>query len=115
MEIFSNKIMPELESMITEMVHYSINRAAEPFLLSPIGPLVRIILYNIHATVKEGLEAAFNSPEGLERLNKILQTSLEEILKNTTSKENQEMLIKDIVNFLDILKKDIENNYVKET
>lgn len=115
MEIFSNKIMPELEPMITEMVHYSINRAAEPFLLSPIGPLVRIILYNIHATVKEGLEAAFNSPEGLERLNKILQTSVEEILKNTTSKENQEMLIKDIVNFLDILKKDIENNYVKET
>jgi len=114
MEIFSNKIMPELEPMITEMVHYSINRAAEPFLLSPIGPLVRIILYNIHATVKEGLEAAFNSPEGLERLNKILQTSVEEILKNTTSKENQEILIKDIVNFLDILQKDIENNYVKE-
>ncbi|GIX40818.1 MAG: hypothetical protein KatS3mg129_0551 [Leptospiraceae bacterium] len=115
MDIFSNKIMPELEPMITEMVHYSINRAAEPFLLSPIGPLVRIILYNIHATVREGLEAAFNSPEGLERLNKILHSSVEKILENMTASENQEMLIKDITNFLEILKEDIANNYIKES
>ncbi len=112
-EIFANKIMPELEPMITDLVHYSINRAAEPYLLSPIGPIVRILLYNIHATVKEGLEAAFNSPEGIEKLNKTLQKSIEEILRNIISIENQEVLINDITKFLDTLKEDIKNNYVK--
>jgi len=114
MELFCNKVMPELEPMITEMVHFSINRAAEPFLLSPIGPLVRIILYNIHATVKEGLEAAFNSPEGLERLNKILASSVEQILQNVTKSENQEVILKDLIKFLEILQEDIKNNYVKD-
>ncbi|MCS7204979.1 MAG: hypothetical protein NZ853_04730 [Leptospiraceae bacterium] len=113
MEIFSFKVMPRLEPLITEMVHFSINRAAEPYLLSPIGPVVRLLLLNIHTTVREGLEASFNSPEGLERLNKILQTSLEETFNHFEKQENQDLLIEDIVKFLEILKIDLENNFVK--
>lgn len=111
LDIFSTKIMPELEPMITEMVQYSINRAAEPYLLSPIGPIVRIILYNIHTTVREGLESAFSSPEGLERLNKILQKSIGEIMNNLSNLEVQELTKKDLIKFLEVLKVDIENNF----
>lgn len=114
MEIFSNDVMPKLEPMITDLVIYSINRAAEPYLLSPIGPIVRIILYNVHTTVKEGLEASFNSPEGIERLTKILQSSIDNIIENLSSSENQGKIIEDLIKFLDILQEDIKNNYVNE-
>ncbi|MFN3604692.1 MAG: hypothetical protein ACK4UJ_08290 [Leptonema sp. (in: bacteria)] len=111
MEIFSNQIMPEIEPLITEMVQYSINRAAEPFLLSPIGPIVRILLYNIHATVRDGLEAAFSGPEGLERLRNILQKSTKEMLKHLSNPEVQDLTKKDLIQFLEILKIDIANNF----
>lgn len=111
MEIFSKKVMPDLEPMITEMVQYSINRAAEPYLLSPIGPIVRLILYNIHATVRDGLEASLSGPEGLERLNKILQKSVNGILKELSNFETQEMTKKDMIEFLKVLKIDLQNNF----
>ncbi len=115
MEIFSKKVMPDLEPMISEMVQYSINRAAEPYLLSPIGPLVRLFLYNIHATVREGLEASLSGPEGLERLNKILQKSIQSILKELSNPDTQEITKKDMIEFLKVLKIDLQNNFEVQT
>lgn len=113
LEIFSFKVMPQIAPYIGDLVHYSINRAAEPFLLSPVGPIARIIVYNIHETVREGLEASFLSPEGLEKLNTILKTSIDEIMNHFEKPENQTLLIQDIIAFLEVLKKDLENNFVK--
>ena len=109
MEQFSKTVMPEIEPQITEMVQYSINRAMEPYLLSPFGPVVRLILLNVQATVREGLEAAFSGPEGTERLNQILQKSTHELLMALTDMASQEALISDLTLFLDRFKQDMEN------
>ena len=78
----AKKVMPELQPRISEMVSYSINRAMEPYLLSPIGPIVRLILMSVHATVNDGLEAALSGPEGTERLSRILQESVANIMED---------------------------------
>lgn len=100
--------MPEIEPQITEMVQYSINRAMEPYLLSPLGPVLRLILLNVHATVREGLEAAFSGPEGTERLSRILQKATHELLQHLTDADSQESLLRDITAFLEQFKKDLE-------
>lgn len=101
MDQFSRRIMPEIEPQITEMVQYSINRAMEPYLLSPFGPVVRLALLNVHATVREGLEAAFSGPEGTERLSRILQKSTHELLMDLTDINASEALIRDLTDMLD--------------
>ncbi len=108
MDQFSRRIMPEIEPQITEMVQYSINRAMEPYLLSPLGPVLRLILLNVHATVREGLEAAFSGPEGTERLSRILQKATHELLQHLTDADSQESLLRDITAFLEQFKKDLE-------
>lgn len=108
MDQFSRRVMPEIEPQITEMVQYSINRAMEPYLLSPLGPVIRLVLLNVHATIREGLEAAFSGPEGTERLSRILQKATHELLMSLTDAQSQESLIRDITVFLDRFKKDLE-------
>lgn len=100
MDEVSKKVMPHVEPDISEMVQYSINRAMEPFLLSPVGPVVRLILMNVHGTVKEGLEAAISGPDGTERLARILKKSVHLILTELTDAESQAQLNKDLAKLL---------------
>jgi hypothetical protein len=112
---FSRRVMPEIEPQITEMVQYSVNRAMEPYLLSPLGPVIRLILLNVQATIREGLEAALSGPEGTERLSRILKKATHELLMNLTDSQSQEDLIRDITNFLDRFKKDLEEQMRAES
>ncbi len=109
--VFSYKVMPEIEPLITESVQYSINRAMEPYLLSPVGPIIRIILLNVHASVKEGLEAIFSGPEGLERISRIVSKSISDLIDQIQYPDNQKMVIENVIQFLEVLKKDIQNNF----
>ena len=92
------------------MVSYSINRAMEPYLLSPIGPIVRLILMSVHATVNDGLEAALSGPEGTERLSRILQESVANIMEDMGDPETQEALIADVIRVLDRVQEDVRES-----
>lgn len=115
MEAFSRQVMPEIEPGISELVQYAINRAMEPYLLSPLGPIVRLILMNVHATVREGLEASLSGPEGTERLARILQKAVSEFLLEITDERNRETLMKDLSQFLVGLQRDIEEEMGRST
>ncbi|MEQ8351586.1 MAG: hypothetical protein RH862_08890 [Leptospiraceae bacterium] len=106
----AKKVMPELQPKISEMVSYSINRAMEPYLLSPIGPVVRLILMSVHATVNDGLEAALSGPEGTERLSRILQESVSNIMEDMADPATQEALIADVVRVLDRVQEDVRES-----
>ena len=110
MQSVASKVMPEIEPQISEMVSYSINRAMEPYLLSPIGPIVRLILMSVHATVKDGLEAALSGPEGTERLGRILKASVSEILEDMGDPATQEALIEDVIRVLDRVQEDVRES-----
>ncbi|MCB1306115.1 MAG: hypothetical protein KDK37_17630, partial [Leptospiraceae bacterium] len=86
------------------------NRAMEPYLLSPIGPIVRLILMSVHATVKDGLEAALSGPEGTERLGRILKASVSEILEDMGDPATQEALIEDVIRVLDRVQEDVRES-----
>ncbi|MBI41741.1 MAG: hypothetical protein CMF59_19270 [Leptospiraceae bacterium] len=106
----AKKVMPELQPKISEMVSYSINRAMEPYLLSPIGPIVRLILMSVHATVNDGLEAALSGPEGTERLSHILQDSVSNIMEDMGDPASQEALIADVIRVLDRVQEDVRES-----
>ena len=106
----AKKVMPEVQPQISEMVSYSINRAMEPYLLSPIGPIVRLILMSVHATVNDGLEAALSGPEGTERLSRILQNSVSNILEDMADPSSQEALIDDVIRVLDRVQEDVRES-----
>ena len=106
----AKKVMPELQPRISEMVSYSINRAMEPYLLSPIGPIVRLILMSVHAKVNDGLEAALSGPEGTERLSRILQESVANIMEDMGDPETQEALIADVIRVLDRVQEDVRES-----
>lgn len=106
----AKKVMPELQPQISEMVAYSINRAMEPYLLSPIGPVVRLILMSVHATVNDGLEAALSGPEGTERLSRILQNSVAHIMEDMADPATQDALIQDVIRVLDRVQEDVRES-----
>ncbi|HBS03950.1 MAG TPA: hypothetical protein DEA96_03220 [Leptospiraceae bacterium] len=106
----AKKVIPEIQPQISEMVSYSINRAMEPYLLSPIGPIVRLILMSVHATVNDGLEAALSGPEGTERLSRILQNSVSNIMEDMGDPESQEALIEDVIRVLDRVQEDVRES-----
>lgn len=108
MDAFSRRIMPEIQPAIAEMIQYSINRSMEPYLLSPIGPIVRLILIQVHSTVREALEAGLSGPEGTKRLAEILRKSVHGILSDITDPTTQEHLITDLTAFLAGLQSDLE-------
>lgn len=108
MDAFSRRVMPEIQPAIAELVQYSINRSMEPYLLSPIGPVVRLILIQVHSTVREALEAGLSGPDGTRRLAEILRKAVHGIISDVTDATTQDQLITDLTSFLAGLQSDLE-------
>ena len=104
MEIVAQRVMPELQGEIADLAQHSINKALEPWLLSPIGLIVRIALITVHKGVREGIEAALAGEEGRNQLTALLKKSTTVILEEIAEPENLSDLQMRIVEVLESTK-----------
>lgn len=87
-DVIAAKVVPQLTRDITELVIYSLNRALEPYLFSPVGFFVRFGMVSVNASVREGLKAALTDQEGVERMKTILRKSADQAVAELAAKEN---------------------------
>jgi len=111
--IMACDVVPELEPEISEMVQFSINKALEPWLLSPIGPALRLGLLGVHKSVRDGLRAALASKGGVERLTAILKKSSTVLLEGAAEPANLSELQGHMVRVLEGLKRQVASSIKK--
>lgn len=75
------RVLRRIEPELVDYLRFAIDKAAEPWLVSPLGRIFRFLLLNFHIGIKDALEAAFLSPEGQERFLLLLGTLKGELLQ----------------------------------
>lgn len=106
--LISSSVVPEIQPQITELVQYSLRRAMDRWVASPIGPGVRLILANVNQHVARGLESALAEKEGLDRMSNITRTFIHTLLREMSREENVRVLEKQIAQLLEGVKSQVQ-------
>lgn len=103
----SRNLIPAIHGDIGDLTEFAINRALDPYLNTPLGVPLRLILQPVHGGVRDGLKAALATPEGLDRLNALLHKVIRTALKELTRTDNIEILQKQLDILLESIKTEI--------
>lgn len=99
--IISRNVVPAIQPRITELVQYSIDQAMKPYLNSPLGPGVRLILNNVHKQISTGLHSALSGSSGSDQMAKIMQTFIHVLLQEIGRSENIEVMENQLIHLLE--------------
>ena len=99
--IISRNVVPAIQPRITALVQYSIDQAMQPYLKSPLGPGLRLILKNVYNQVSTGLYSALSGDRGSEQMAAIMDTFIQELLKEIARTENIELMESQVLHLLE--------------
>lgn len=103
--LLSSQIIPAIVPDIIALTQHGILGAMEPFLLSPVGPAVRVALMQVNSRVREGLTAALAEPAGMAKLQEILTKSSKQAVRELSKPDNLNVLKSNTADLLVELRK----------
>ncbi|MBX7056697.1 MAG: hypothetical protein K1X75_01435 [Leptospirales bacterium] len=106
--LISKRVVPEIQPKITELVQYSLRRAMDRWIASPIGPGVRLALANVNSHVARGLESALAEEAGQERMAEITRSFIHTLLQEISKEENVRVLETQIAQLLEGVKSQVQ-------
>ncbi len=109
-EVLARGMVPAIQPQIADLVRFSIDKALEPWLLSPIGGVMRLALISVHKTVRDGLAAGLAADEGRDRLAGILRTSTRTIIDEISAPDNLRAMQGDVDRLLGSVIVELENS-----
>ena len=112
-QAIAHGMVPAIFPGVADLVRHSIDKSLEPWLLSPVGGPLRLIMISIHKSVRDGLAASMVSDEGRDQMAAIMKRSTQAIFEEMTSPKNVSELQKNLDHSLGNLIDEIEI-YLKE-
>ncbi len=100
-ELISQKVVPEIQPLIADLVEHSIDGSMRAYLNSPLNLAVRPVLKNVHDHVREGLYAGLAGPEGAKQMTGIMQKFIATLLVELSKEENVRTMEKQLAHLLE--------------
>lgn len=100
-ELISQKVVPEIQPLIADLVEHSINGSMATYLNSPLNLAFRPMLKNVHDHVRQGLYTGLAGPEGAKRMTGIMQKFIATLLVELSKEENVRTMEKQLAKLLE--------------
>ena len=113
-EVLVHGMMPVIQPRIADLVQHSIDKALEPWLLSPIGGVVRVAMIQVHKSVRDGLEAGLSSDEARDQIATIMKRSTDAIIGEMTEPDNLRELQQKLDKVMQSVIEDLEASLKKQ-
>lgn len=113
-EVLAHGMVPVIQPQIADLVQHSIDKALEPWLLSPIGGILRVFMIQVHKSVRDGLEAGLASDEARQQMTAIMQRSTDAIIGEMTEPKNLQALQKNLDRVLGSIIEDLQDSLKKQ-
>jgi hypothetical protein len=100
-ELISQKVVPEIQPLIADLVEHAIDGSMRAYLDSPLSLAFRPILKNVHEHVREGLYTGLAGPKGAKQMTGIMQKFIATLLVELSKEENVRIMEKQLAHLLE--------------
>ncbi len=105
--LIGQSMIPAIEPDIARLIEFSVNSAMKPYLNSPVGFPVRMLLRQVYSGLHDGLRAALSSPEGMNQIKNIMQKAVDTIIAELTADRNVAVMQEEVAALLEAVKNEV--------
>ena len=99
--ILLKDVLPAMSDDFALYVRNIVRGILDPWLTTPIAPVVRVAMLNMEITIQDAVDSAFYTESGRDELRMLMMEFMDVFLKSLAEDENFEPLKMDLANFLE--------------